>query len=131
MFGSFSNFWEEAIVKHVTKIAAYAQPDLFCALSTADPTDSGAGVAEPAGGAYARVAVAAWSWNAGQARAENTGAVNFPAATGAWGTITHFAFFDALAAGNFCAHGALPQAKTVGIGDTIQFPAGQLTIAMD
>lgn len=110
-----------------------ATGSLYVALFTAAPSDSGGGT-EISGNAYARQALskAAGSWTlgaAGSGNITNTAAITFPAATPAlWGTVTHFALFDALTVGNMIVWGALTASKAVGVGDVFQFAAGQLSI---
>jgi len=127
---SFSNFLEGELLDHVfSRDAGYAQPTLYIALSTADPLDAGTGLAEPVGNGYARIAHAAWNRTAGQI--SNNGAVTFPAATGAWGTITHFAIMDALSAGNLLMSGTVTPSQAVVNGNTPNFPNAQLTVDLD
>lgn len=128
--GSFADFWEGEILDHLFSIGAYAAPATWIGLSTADPLDDASGLAEPAGGSYARVQVdAAWS-RAGN-EVDNDAEIAFPEATGDWGTISHFAIFDANAAGNMMAHGSLAASKAIDTGDTLKFPAGDLNITLD
>lgn len=130
--GSFSDYAENKILDHVFKTTAYTPAThLYVALSTADPTDAGSGIAEPAGAdAYARVICDAWDAASG-GHIQNTGAVNFATPTGAWGTISHFAIFDALTGGNMIGHGAVAVPKVVGAGDTPSFAAGDIDCTLD
>lgn len=129
--GSFSNYLENKILDHVFKVAAFAVPlNIYIALSTADPTDTGGGIAEPVGNAYARTLANAWDAAANGAT-QNTNQVTFPTATGNWGNITHFAIFDAAVAGNMIAHGSLTTAKAVTTGDTPRFNAGDIDVTLD
>lgn len=129
--GGFSDVLEDELLDHVLKTGDYAVPtDIYVALWVGDPLDTGVGGAEVAGGSYARVVCN--SWDAAAARAtENTGAVTFPEATGSWGTVTHFALFDAITGGTFLMHGTLTAAKTIGSGDNAEFAAGDLDISVD
>jgi hypothetical protein len=113
--------------------SAYTQPtNIFVALSTADPTDSGGSIAEPAGGSYARKSTAGADWDAAVSGAlDNANAITFVEATASWGTITHFALYDALSAGNMLAHGALTASKLIDNGDTASFAAGDLDVSLD
>ena len=115
--GSISNYLELQLLDHVFQVGAYTPPTIYIALSTADPLDTGAGLAEPSSGGYARVAHS--SWNAAAARAiTNNGVITFPQANGAWGTITHYAIMDASSGGNMLAHGSLATQKSVVNGNT-------------
>lgn len=131
MAGSFSDYAEDKILELLVGKTAFATPTVWVALSTADPTDDGSGIAEPSGDAYGRVdSTGLWGTASGGSLA-NSGAITFPAATpGAWGAITHFALFDDETAGNMLAHGELTTPKTVGIGDVASFGVGALTITL-
>ena len=61
--GSFSDYLENALLNHTFKGSAFTQPtNLYIALSTADPLDTGAGVAEPAfASGYYRMVCNSWS----------------------------------------------------------------------
>jgi hypothetical protein len=88
--GVITNAYAHLWLDHVFEGTSWASPTsgLALALSTADPTDAGTGLAEPSGGAYDRVA--ATSWNAyASAKITNDGALTFPTPTLSWGTITH------------------------------------------
>jgi len=129
---SFSDYLELKVLDHVFGKAAYTMPTAYIGLSTADPLDTGLGLAEPVGGAYARVATSAVDWNAAAAGAiSNANALTFAQATASWGTVTHFAVFDAATAGNILASGILTVSKAVGIGDTVKFDIGQLSATLD
>ena len=129
---SFANFWENEILDHVMGKGAYTPPTIYVGLSTADPLDDASGLAEPSGGAYARVTTAAGDWNAAAAGViDNANILTFPTATGSWGTVTHFALFDAASGGNMLAHGALTASKAISSGDTPKFAAGDLEVTLD
>lgn len=130
--GSFGNYLETEILDHIFGKGAYTPPTIHVALSTADPTDDASGLAEPSGNGYARVETEAADWNAASGGAlDNANAIEFPAATGSWGTITHFALYDAATLGNLLAHGALTASKAIGSGDTARFAAGDLDVSLD
>jgi len=131
MAGSFSDYAELKILDHLVGKTSFTMPTAYLALSTADPTDSGAGMAEPSGGAYARKVTAGSDWAAAASGANQTAEnLTFTTATGAWGTITHFALYDAATAGNMLAHGSLSASKVVANGDTFQFDAGDIDITL-
>ena len=135
---SFGDYLEKELLDHVFGNAAYAAPaTLYLALSTADPTDDGSGLTEPAGGSYARLAVAnnATNWPAATGTTptlkSNGVQFDFATATSSWGTITHMAIMDAASGGNMLAHGVLSSAKTVDSGDSVNFKVGELDITLD
>ena len=130
--GSFADYWENEILDHIFGKGSYTPPTIYVGLSTADPTDDGSGLAEPTGNAYARVSTLAADWNVASGSAlDNANDITFPEATGSWGTITHFALFDAATGGNMLAHGALSASKAIGSGDTAKFAAGDLDVSLD
>jgi len=99
---------------------------VYLGLSTADPTDDASGLAEPSGNGYARQSIA---FNAAASRkVENTALVTFPQASGSWGTITHWALFDAVSAGNMLAHGSLVTSKSVVSGNTPSVAANEVDV---
>lgn len=130
--GSFANYLELKLLDHIVGKTSYSIPTVHIGLSTADPTDDASGLAEPSSGSYARVSTAGGDWNAAASGAiDNANEITFPEATGSWGTITHFALFDAASAGNMIAHGALASSKAISSGDTASFAAGTLDITLD
>jgi hypothetical protein len=130
--GSFSDYWEDEILDHIFGKGSYTPPTIYVGLSTADPGDDGVGLSEPAGNGYARTATSASDWtSASGGSLDNTSAIEFAEATGAWGTVTHFALFDAASGGHLLAHGALTQSKAVGDGDTVRFAAGDVNVSLD
>lgn len=129
--GSFSNYLENKLLDHFLKVASFTVPtNIYVGLSTADPLDTGAGIAEPSGNAYARVNMNNWDAASGGASA-NTNQVTFPEATGSWGTITHFFLADDVSAGNMLCHGSLTTSKAITTGDTPRFNVGEIDITLD
>ncbi len=125
---AFSNYLENKILLHVLSNTAYTSPTtVYLGLHTADPTDAGTGT-EVSGGSYARQSFASTiSDNA----ASNTSAIEFPTATGSWGTVGWVAVWDNLTGGNLLFHGALTASKTIASGDVFRVPAGDLDITLD
>ena len=60
----------------------------------------------------------------------DSGTVTFPTASASWGTVTHFAVWDASTSGNMLFHGALTASKTIDSGDTASFAATTLALTM-
>jgi len=135
MAGSFSNYLENKILDHVFGGTTYSAPStLYFALSTADPTEDGSSIAEPSGNNYARAAVTNNKTNWGTASGgivSNAADITFNTASGSWGTITHFAVFDASSGGNMLIYGSLTESKTIGTGDTPKFNIGDVSISLD
>ena len=125
---AFSNYLENKILLHVLSNTAYTSPTtVYLGLHTADPTDAGTGT-EVSGGSYARQSFA--STISGNA-ASNTSAIEFPTATGSWGTLGWVGVWDNVSGGNLLFHGALTTSKTIASGDVFRVPAGDLDITLD
>lgn len=128
--GSFADYLEDKILDHIVGKTSYTMPSVWVGLSTADPLDDGSGLAEP-GSNYARKSTSGGDWDASSGGAiANAGSITFVEATGNWGTISHFALFDAASGGNMLAHGSLSVSKPVDVGDTPYFAAGELDITL-
>lgn len=125
-----TTFLENRVLDRVLKNNAefsYAFPaTVYAGLFTADPTEAGTQTSEVSGGSYARQPI---TWGAiANGAVANSGAVTFPTATGAWGTITHVGILDALTTGNMLYYGALTTPKTVANGDQVSFAISALTM---
>ena len=126
---SFSDTLEGELLDHLFNIGAYSAPDTYIGLSTADPLDDASGLAEVSGGSYARVQVTAWSRSGNEV--DNDNAIEFPEATGSWGTVTHACIFDAVSGGNLLISFALDSSQSISSGETARFPAGDFNITLD
>ena len=116
--GSISDYLELEWLDHIFETGAYVVPtNIYIALSTADPTDSGGSIAEPVGNNYERKIINTWN-TAATRKTTNNGVITFNTASGAWGLITHYAIFDHITAGNMLAHGSLSVSKNVVNGNT-------------
>ena len=125
---SFTNFLETEILDHVFAGNAYTAPaTLYVGLYTATTSESGGGT-ELSGNAYARKSCA---FSVSGNTASNSANVEFDAATGNWGTVTHAGIFDALTGGNLLAYATLTSSKTVETGDILRFSADQLQVTLD
>jgi len=129
MAGSFSDYLEDKLLKHTFTNTAYTSPTaLYVALYTSAPTDVGGGT-ELSGSGYARTAVT-FTVSGTTTLCTNSANVEFPAATGSWGTVVAIAIYDALTAGNFLAWSDLAVSKTIATGDIFRIPAGDLDITL-
>ena len=135
--GSFSDYLEAKILDQIVGKTDFTMPTAYVALCTADPTDAGTGadMSEVAdANSYARVTTSGSDWDAAAAGATaNAAELTFPEASGAWGTVTHFALVDASAhgTGNMLAYGTLDASKAVVNGDIVKFAIGALDITLD
>lgn len=126
---SFSNTFETHVLQYVFTTASVTRPTAwYVGLFTADPTDTGSGATEITGNNYSRVSA---TFSVTGATATTTAAVEFAAATGSWGTISHIGIFDAASGGNLIAHSALSASKAIGTGDVFRIPTGDLDITLD
>jgi len=123
---SMSDYLENEILDHVLATGAYTAPtNVYVGLSTATFADDNSGT-EISGSGYARVAATFAVASSGSA--STSAGVEFPTATGTWGTISHYGIFDALTGGNLLIHGALTTSKLIESGDTLKINSGDLTI---
>ena len=128
MAGSLSDALENKLLDHVLKTTPFSIPaNIYVALSTADPLDDGSGIAEPIGASYARVVMNSWDVAASRAT-ENTSQITFAQAEQDFGTITHWAIYDAITGGNFLAHGDFSASKTCPIGTNLYIAAGDIDV---
>lgn len=126
---AFTDYLENKLLDHVLRNTAYTSPTtVYVALFTAAPGEAGGGT-EVSGGGYARQAVTFSAPSAGST--SNSADITFPTATADWGTITHFAIFDASTGGNMLYYGQLTSSVTVNSGQQLTIPAGNLTISHD
>lgn len=128
---NFTTFTADELLDHlVGGVDSTPDATLYFALFTTATDPSGGGT-EVSTGSYARVAVTnnltEWPSASGGTKA-NANAIVFPTPTLTWGTVTHFAFFDALTVGNMLMQGALTASKTINSGDTVQFDAAAVDI---
>jgi hypothetical protein len=125
---AFSNYLENALINGTLRATSYTAPTtVYVGLFTSDPTDAGSG-AEVSGNAYARQSA---TFAAPSNGVSSTSAdVQFPQATGTWGTVGWFGIFDALTTGNLMYHGALTASKTIETGDVFKIASGNLTVTL-
>ena len=130
-----SDYLENKMVDLVLGSISFSSPaTIYVALYTEAPNDAGGGT-EVNGYGYERKDVTnnSTNWpNATGGVKSNGTAIEFAAASGGnWGTITHFALFDALSAGNMLYYGPLTSSKVINDGDQARFAVGALTITED
>ena len=127
----FSDYMENAIIDQMRNIAG-PQVAVYVALFASPVSDAeleaGTLTNEVIGGGYARQ-LAGLSAAAGGASA-NAADINFPTATGDWGTVTHVALMDALVVGNVLMWSALDASKIVNNGDTFKINTGDLDVTV-
>lgn len=125
---SFTNDLETRVLQWALTAGSPTRPTAwYLGLFTAAPGETGGGT-ELSGNGYARQAV---TMTVTGDTASNSGAIEFPTATGSWGTITHAAIFDASSAGNMLVYATLTASKTIGTGDILRFPAGDIDVTLN
>ena len=125
---SFTNDLETRVLQWALTNGSPTRPTAwYIGLFTAAPGETGGGT-EVSGGSYVRKAV---TFTVSGNLATNSAAVEWPTATGSWGTITHVAVFDALTSGNMLVYASLTSSKTIASGDVLRIPAGDLDVTLD
>ena len=125
---SLTNTFETRVLEWLLTTGSPTRPTAwYLGLFTGAPGEAGGGT-ELSGDAYVREAV---TFTVSGDTATNSGAVEWPVATGNWGTITHVAIFDALTSGNMIAYAALSNSKTIETGDVLRIPATDLDVTLD
>lgn len=136
---SFSDYLEDKVLDHVFGGTAYTAPTtLYVGLFTSTASDSAAGT-EVSGNGYARQTAAFTVSGTSPTTAASSANIEFPEATGSWGTITYAGIFDASSSGNMLAYAQLtdpsdfstPLSKTVSTGDVLRINAGNLKVTLD
>ena len=123
---AMSDYLENEILDHILSVGSYTMPAaVYVGLSTGSFADDNSG-AELTGNNYSRVAATFSA--AASGTTSNSAAVEFSAATGSWGSVSHFGIFDAASSGNLLIHGAFTTAKTIASGDILKIPTGDLDI---
>ena len=123
-----SNFLENALINATLRNTSYTSPSVvYVGLYTSDPTDANTGT-EVSGGSYARTAVTFGAPSNGASL--NNAAVEFPQATGSWGTVGWVGILDAATSGNLMYHTALDVSKTIDVGDIFKIAVGSLSVTL-
>lgn len=123
-----SNFLENALINATLRNTSYTSPSVvYLALYTNDPTDVDTGT-EVSGAAYARQLITFGAPSNGVST--NSAAIEFAAAGGSWGTVTHIGIRDALTAGNLLYHSPLDASKTISAGDIFRIAIGSLSVTL-
>ena len=123
---AMSDYLENEILDHILGTGAYTMPaTVYVGLSTASFNDDNSGT-ELTGNNYAREAATFTA--AASGATSNSAAIEFNAATGSWGLVSHFGIFDAASAGNLLIHGAFTSSKTIATGDILRIAAGDLDV---
>ena len=134
--GSISDYLEKKMMDHIFNGAgvAWTPPaTVYLGLSTADPLDTAAGIAEPSGNNYGRIACAFGA--AATRMISNSGTLTFGQASGPWGLTTHYFLCDHQTNTtwgtnvNLLAHGILLASKSVVSGNTPSMATGEIDVS--
>lgn len=126
---AMSNYLENEILDHVLGTGSYTMPSqVYIGLATATFGEGNTGT-ELSGSGYARQAINFSAASGGTT--SNNANVDFPAATGNWGTLTSYGLFDASSAGNLLVYGDFTASKTISTGDILRVASGDLDITAD
>ena len=124
---AFTSYTDNALLGHLLGSTTYTKPSaLYVALFIGDPAGSGTEIST-SGSAYARIAA---TFTISSGVATNIAAVEWATATSAWGSITWVAIYDAVTGGNQLVTAQLASAKTIGSGDVLRIPIGQLSVTL-
>ena len=123
---AISDYAENKILDHILGTGAYTFTvrKRTLVLVTGSFADDNSGT-ELTGNNYSRVAATFSA--AASGTTDNSAAIEFAAATGSWGAVSHFGIFDA-SSGNLFIHGAFTTGKTIGSGDILKVAAGDLDV---
>ncbi len=123
---AMSDYLELKFLDHFTGRAATSAPSaVYVGLSTGSMADDNSGT-ELKGNNYSRKAVTFAAASGGSI--SSNAAVEFDAASGSWGTVSHWAIYDASSSGNQLFHGSFTTGKAIGSGDILKIASGSLTI---
>ena len=123
---AMSDYLENAFLDHFTGTTSTSAPAaVYIGLSTASMNDDNSGT-ELSGSGYAREAITFAA--AASASISNNAGVEFNSATGSWGTVSHWAIYDAATGGNQLFHGSFATPKAIATGDILKIASGALTI---
>lgn len=123
---ALSDYAELKVLDHLLGTATFTKPSAVYIGHAGESLADDASGTETSGNGYARQAITFAAASSGSAVSNAT--VNFPAATGSQGTITHFGIFDASSGGNLLCHGAFDSSKTIATGDILRINSGSITI---
>lgn len=105
--------------------------EYYLGLATSAPTAAGAcsGEISADNTGYSRVKLTGLSAPASGV-IHNNSPISFPQSTAAWGTVTHYAVFDAATGGNLLFFGELEPSRTVETSTTLSILPSALTITL-
>jgi hypothetical protein len=126
-----SNYLERQVYEWMRGTAMPSAPAaIYLGLFTVAPGESSAGT-EVTGGSYARQAVTLPASSApGDGSGANSAIINFPTASGSWGTVVAVGIFDAVSGGNLLMYKTVTN-FTVSSGESARVDASGLTVTFN
>jgi hypothetical protein len=125
-----SNYLENALLNATLNGTTYTAPaNVYVSLWTTDPTDAGSG-SEVSGNGYARTEITFATASGTSGQILNDAAVEFPQATGSWGTVAYFGINDNSSGGNLLYHSPLTTSKAIDTGDIFKFAVGSVSVTL-
>jgi hypothetical protein len=123
---ALSDYAENKVLDVLGANATFTAPsNVYLGLSTGSLGDDNSGT-ELTGNNYSRVSVSFGA--AASGTMSNDAAIEFAAATGSWGSVSHWGLYDAASSGNLLVHGSFTTAKTIASGDVLKVATGDLDI---
>ena len=102
----------------------------FVSWHTAQPSSSGSNEYTQNGARRLPTGTLTTSADSNSGDATNASAIESAAASGAWARLTHLAIASALTGGVFHCYAALGSAVTLGAGEKIRIPPGDLDVSI-
>lgn len=133
-YEGISEYAAKKILDHLVGKTSFTMPtNNYVALFNGDPLDGGSELTDPSATDYAREQTTASDWTAAAfvsptASAVSAADIDFGVAGAAWGTVDHFAVYDAATAGNMLYSGPLETSRNIQLNDPVKFPAGSLIV---
>lgn len=130
MANNLTNAGETAALRFLLGQSPTAPTTPFTlALFTSDPTETGAAGTEVSGNAYARQTITFAAESGGAS--SNSAQIDFPAATGSWGTISHIGIFDSAGTPVMYWYAPLSASVTIAATDIFRVNAGDITLSIN
>jgi hypothetical protein len=130
---SLSDAGEAMALDHMFTATAVTRPTAWWfALYTAAPSDTGGGTEVTNANAYARTSVVFTRSGTTPTQVANTSQVDFPTATGSWGTITHIGIVTSATHGGgvLLAWAPLDTSRAITTGEIFRVAAGGVVVTL-
>ena len=124
---AYTQTFKHQVLDHAFRNNAMTSPEtVYVGLLDGDPGNGGTEVDEAS---YDRQSVSFGAPSGGEVTTDSE--TDFGTAGESWGTVTHFAIFDAETGGTMLVAAELSQSKPIEEGDSVRFPAGELTLDLN